>query len=160
MSRALYEIVGDLAKIYDQIWEAEGEVTEELAQQLEALEMEQEAKVEGCVRILLNLDSQVRALKAEEDRLKESRRRLEKRRLWLEHYTAQHMSAQAELVTSVGTIKPKHGSRVEVASCSGLPDEYKKKQTSYSPDKTKLREALEEGVEVPGAYLHSVIKLT
>lgn len=80
----LYEINEEILRLTDQITvdEETGEISGDVAsvcEQIEALQMERRSILEFLAKLVLNLRSDIAALKAEEDRLRDRRTRLEKK---------------------------------------------------------------------------------
>jgi hypothetical protein len=74
---ALYELNAEFAALMNEIEAAEGELTEELDQRLEALRNREPRELESAIRLVLNVNAEADALRNEATRLQKRAKSLE-----------------------------------------------------------------------------------
>lgn len=159
----LYEINDEIAAILASVDE-NGELTQEQADKLTAMEMAFDAKVEAVVKFIRSLDAEAKAYKAESDRLADLRRARENRAGWLKNYLADQMRQRniQKAGTPMGGARIQAGPpRVDITDATLLPAEFLVAQPPLV-DKAKALTALKAGETVPGAALvrGEFVKLT
>lgn len=162
----LYEI--DQA-MYECLDAETGEIID--AEQLEALQMERDRKVENVAKWIKNMKSDVAALKAEEESFKRRRQAAENRVKSLTDYLEYALAGQpfesADKSVSIKTVR--NGGKapvvfnedIEFLDPNGLPERFRK--VSIEVDVAAVREALEAGEVLDFAHIgergsHMVIK--
>jgi septal ring factor EnvC (AmiA/AmiB activator) len=88
----LYELTEKYAELAQILANDETQM-EVLGDTLQALEDALETKVENIVKLIRNTEADIEALKAEEKRLSDRRKRLEAKRDWLKEYLAEQFDA-------------------------------------------------------------------
>lgn len=154
----LYELRGPLLEgiesgfIFD---EETGEITCEWSS-LDELAERFEDKVAACGIYCKNLESDIEAIKAEEERLKKRREVLAKKSERLMEYMLGGMRSagieKVERPQAVVSIR-RNPASVDIIDQEALPAEYLREKVSVAPDKKSIKKALQEGLEVPGAAL-------
>lgn len=146
----LYEITEELRRFTDKLVENGGVVSDEMEEEFhDLLEMEEE-KTEGYIKIIQEFKRNAEALKEEEDRLKKRRKSYERSVNQLKERLLHAMRIRDEDVreTEIGKVRrmeaSRRGLRV-VKDVEELPEHFV--NVSARPDKTAIREALEEGDE-------------
>lgn len=153
----LYRISSDLLAVLDGgmvVDEETGEITADLSDLCD-LQMRLEDKLDGCATWLRHMEGQVDAIKAEEKRLAERRKSVEKA---LQSYRRYMVSAVKELPserlkTAYNTVSVRHTKAVQVLDEGAAPEELMRVKVEKSPDKKAIREKLMAGGEVPGCAL-------
>lgn len=142
--RALIE--GTLEKIVDM---ETGEVF--TVDNLENLQLVKEEKLEGCAVVYKELKADAEALANEIKTLQERKARLVKKQDWLADYMAMALNGE-KLKTPKCTISYRKSESVElISNIEEVPSEYCK--TKVELDKTAVKKAIKEGIEVPGCSL-------
>lgn len=142
--RALIE--GTLEKIVDM---ETGEVF--TVDNLENLQLVKEEKLEGCAVVYKELKADAEALANEIKTLQERKARLVKKQEWLADYMAVALNGE-KLKTPKCTISYRKSESVELTgNIEEVPSEYCK--TKVELDKTAVKKAIKEGIEVPGCSL-------
>ncbi len=142
--RALIE--GTLEKIVDM---ETGEVF--TVDNLENLQLVKEEKLEGCAVVYKELKADAEALATEIKTLQERKNRILKKQEWLADYMAMALNGE-KLKTPKCTISYRKSESVELTgNIEEVPSEYCK--TKVELDKTAVKKAIKEGVEVPGCNL-------
>ena len=148
----LYEIGLEYQRIMAKIQEQGGEVLPEDEEALDAVEGSKAEKYEAYCKMIMQLKSDAQVFKAEKDRFADKQRSAERTADKLKERLAYSMQSAGEekYKTQLFTLSFRKSESVEVDETL-LPDEYKK--VEYSPDKTKIKEALKQGIDVTGATI-------
>lgn len=153
----LYDIEYEITQCVD----AEtGEIIDE--KRLDALQMEREKKIENVLLWIKNLKSEADAIKLEEKALADRRKADEKK--------AESLTSYVQGVLNGGTFKTPRVSvsyrtsegvvidNMRALLTSGFDDYLRYKEPE--PDKTKIKAALNAGIEIPGCYLEERRNMT
>ncbi|MGL5962661.1 MAG: siphovirus Gp157 family protein [Cetobacterium sp.] len=157
---SLYEITNEfieLERLYeDSIDEETGELCN--TEYLEALEVKLglllEEKSEGVIKYMKNMESDVVALKSEEKRLNELRKRKEKKIEGFKRYLEQNLNRMGKnkINTALGTISLRKSIQTLINEDIITYDErYSRKIEIIKYDKASIKKLLEEGVDIEGA---------
>ena len=122
---------------------------------LDSIEDAIENKAENIAKLVRNLESDVSAYKEEEDRLKTKRQAMENKVKWLKTYLEDNMKLSGKTKFKSGMFNfsiQKNPVSVNITDENILPEDYLIPQPP-KVDKTSLKEALKNGIEVPGAEL-------
>jgi cell division septum initiation protein DivIVA len=145
---ALYQIANDFAKLTDS-----GMEPEQIADTLDGIEWELEAKVEQILAICKNESAYAEALKEESKRLIERAKAAENRVASMKDYVALSLETAGKKVTE-SRYPSGHDSRpsksVEITDANALPPEFVEYETNIKPDKLAIKHQIEAGVDVPG----------
>lgn len=157
----LYEIDRRIREILETEVDPEtGEISERAAAELDALEVARERKLEALALVVLELEGDAEAIRKEEKRLEERRRRIERRVERLKDYIRQHLVVGETIEGELVSIRWRRAKAVEVHDLDRLPESCVR--IRRDPDRTAIRAAIERGEEVPGAELverfHLVIR--
>lgn len=153
----LYELRDALQTVLDGgfVFDSEtGEVTFD-ADNLEALEMEFNDKLEACGIYIKNLEAEASAIKAEMDNLKARYDRINAKSERMRDYLLYNMeqTGTTKMETSKVALSTRSTSKVEITDELGLPKEYWRIKETATPDKTAIKKALNAGESVKGAML-------
>lgn len=118
---------------------------------LNALSLEKNEKLGQLGRLILNLESDAAAVKAEEMRLAEKRKRIEARVEILKSWLGRFVGYGQKWSDGVLSYSWRKSKAVEVVDESALPADYMTKKVTFTPDKKAIKEAIEKGQEVAGA---------
>lgn len=118
---------------------------------LNALQMERESKIEGVAVWIKELRAEEAALKAEETALKERRERAGKKADRLLDFL--NRSLTEKFKTARVEIKFTNSVAVEVDNAAAIPEGFTRQTVKIDPDKKKIKDAIMQGHEVPGAHL-------
>ena len=122
---------------------------------LDSIEDAIESKAENIAKLVRNLESDVAAYKEEEDRLKTKRQATENKVKWLKTYLEDNMKLTGKTKFKSGMFNfaiQKNPASVNITDEKAIPEEFLIQQPP-KVDKTSLKEALKNGIEVPGAEL-------
>jgi hypothetical protein len=152
----LYDINKDIENTIEDMFinvdEETGEVKQEYVDRLNELQIQKEEKLENIGCYIKNLNAEIKAIKAEEDTLKERRKVLENKSDRVKKYVASILNGEkfesAKVVFSF-----RKSDEVNIVDESLIPDEYMRTTTKIEPNKDAIKKAIKEGKEVRGAFL-------
>ncbi len=142
----LYEIE---SAIMDCVDAETGEIINE--EQLNALLMERNAKLEGVALWIKNLESDAAAIRAEREALEKRQKVAENKAASLRRWLAEALSGQ-KFSTARVAVSYRKSVSTEVDS-DVTPKKWCKKKITYTPDKTAIKEALLSGMKIKGCRL-------
>lgn len=155
----LYEIDSRLNELLergfnDECVDAEtGEIDEEkVAQMIDELALARDEKIEAIVCYVKNIEHLADDIKAEEKALAERRKSKENKAESLRKYLASVLNGQ-KFETAKCAIGWRKSEQVVIADGTELPEEYQTVKYTLSPNKTALKEALKQGIEIDGVAL-------
>ena len=151
----LYEIAPALRFALDDIVvdEETGEILQ--ADALHAVEAEAAEKIEATALYLRELDAEAKAAKEEADRMLARVKSLQKRSDYLKAMLLDALHATGKVKTGRVTVSIRTTQAVQIAEGADLPEAYTTVKTTVSPNKVAIKQALLDGVEVPGCSLEA-----
>lgn len=149
----LYEIAPALRFALDDIVvdEETGEILSSDA--LHAVEAQAAEKIEATALYLRELDAEAKAAKEEADRMLARVKSLQKRSDYIKAMLLDALHATGKVKTGRVTVSIRTTKAVEIAEGADLPEAYTTVKTTVSPNKVAIKQALLDGVEVPGCEL-------
>lgn len=147
----LYEINESLKQLLENEEVFEREVFESALQELNLLK---EDKIENVVKYIRNIEGDIAALKEEINRFAERKRTLENKQSSLKNYLKNFMEMENKKLFKVGNFEirtRKTAASVNILDEALIEDSFKK--VTFTVDKTAIKEAIKEGIEVKGAEL-------
>lgn len=149
----LYEISDAIRQALDHI-----ELDEETggilsADALHAVEAEASEKIEATALYLRELDAEAKAAKEEADRMLARVKSMQKRSDYLKAMLLDALHATGKVKTGRVTVSIRTTKAVEIAEGADLPEAYTTVKTTVSPNKVAIKQALLDGVEVPGCHI-------
>lgn len=149
----LYEIPTKIRAALDGI-DCDPETGEILqADALHAVEAEAAEKIEATALYLRELDAEAKVTKEEADRMLARVKSLQKRSDYIKAMLLDALHATGKVKTGRVTVSIRTTKAVEVAEGADLPEAYTTVKTTVSPNKVAIKQALLDGVEVPGCEL-------
>ncbi len=148
---ALYHIANNFAKLTDS-----GMEPEMIADTLDSIEWELEAKVEQILAVCKNESAHADALREESKRLAERARLSENRVARLKEYVARSLETAGKKSITAGLheVTVREPSRsVEITDSGALPPQFVEYETTIKADKLAIKKILDAGQEVPGAII-------
>lgn len=134
-----------------------GEFTaEDIADTLQGIEGELGDKLDAIMLYARNLEGQAKTLDEESKRLADRKKSFENQVKSLKKYALDCLltSGLDKLKTTKNTFTARSGVvRVIIDNENDLPNELVDVQVVTAPDKKKIKEAIENGIDVPGAHL-------
>lgn len=151
----LYEIAPALRFALDDIVvdEETGEILSSDA--LHAVEAQAAEKIEATALYLRELDAEAKAAKEEADRMLARVKSMQKRSDYLKSMLLDALHATGKVKTVRVTVSIRTTKAVEIAEGADLPEAYTTVKTTVSPNKVAIKQALLDGVEVPGCSLEA-----
>lgn len=151
----LYEIAPALRFALDDIVvdEETGEILSSDA--LHAVEAEAAEKIEATALYLRELDAEAKAAKDEADRMIARVKSMQKRSDYLKSMLLDALHATGKVKTGRVTVSIRTTQAVQIAEGADLPEAYTTVKTTVSPNKIAIKQALLDGVEVPGCSLEA-----
>ena len=151
----LYEISDAIRAALDHI-DVDPETGEILnADNLHAVEAEASDKVEATALYLRELDAEAKAAKDEADRMIARVKSMQKRSDYIKSMLLDALHATGKVKTARVTVSIRTTKAVEIAEGANLPEAYTTVKTTVSPNKVAIKQALLDGVEVPGCHLEA-----
>lgn len=148
---ALYKIANDFAKLTDSDMDPEM-----IADTLDGIEWELEAKVEQILAACKNEQAYAETLKEESKNLAERAKATENRVTRMMEYVANSLKTAGKKSLKAGihqvTLRAPSKS-VEITDASALPAEYVEYDTVIKADKLAIKHKLEAGIDIPGARI-------
>lgn len=145
------------------------ESEDELTKKIDEVSLELDTKIENIGCYIKNLESDVEALKKEEDNLKARRKSAENKIESLKRYLNGYLEATMpndddrakwKFKTPKVVLGYRKSQTVEVPNLELLDKEYLKIKTETSADKTAIKDAIKSGKEVKGAFIKQNINLS
>ena len=154
-SPTLYGITAELNDILAQLEELGGEITPELEQALAINEEQFVAKAEDYGHAILNLRAMAVAAKAEKDRLATLQKFYENAQKRLADALSSAMQVFGHDKVENGTLRLslRRTTATEVDDIDQVPQFFKTEKVEVVADKTAIKKAIQDGIEVPGARL-------
>lgn len=151
----LYEIAPALRFALDDIVvdEETGEILN--ADALHAVEAEAAEKIEATALYLRELDAEAKAAKDEADRMIARVKSMQKRSDYLKSMLLEALHATGKVKTARVTVSIRTTQAVAVDEGADLPEAFQTVKTTVSPNKIAIKQALLDGVEVPGCSLEA-----
>ena len=151
----LYEISDAIRAALDHI-DVDPETGEILnADNLHAVEAEASDKIEATALYLRELDAEAKAAKEEADRMLARVKSMQKRSDYLKAMLLDALHATGKVKTGRVTVSIRTTQAVEVSEGANLPEAYTTVKTTVTPNKVAIKQALLDGVEVPGCSLEA-----
>lgn len=156
---SLYEINAQieavLDRLYEEVDEETGEVSEDVLGELETLKAERDAKLDNIGAYIKNLEADVTAIKAEMDNLKKRKEVKERKIERLKEYVKQDLMyhGEAKKETARAAYSFRTSKKVEITDEALIPKDFITEVVEYKVDKTKIKETISTGTEVPGAQI-------
>lgn len=151
----LYQISDAIRQALDHI-ELDEETGEVLsADELHAVEAEASEKIEATALYLRELDAEAKAAKDEADRMLARVKSMQKRSDYLKAMLLDAPHATGKVKTARVTVSIRTTQAVEIAEGADLPEAYTTVKTTVTPNKVAIKQALLDGVEVPGCHLEA-----
>lgn len=149
----LYEIAPALRFALDDIVvdEETGEILSSDA--LHAVEAQAAEKIEATALYLRELDAEAKAAKEEADRMLARVKSMQKRSDYLKAMLLNALHATGKVKTARVTVSIRTTQAVSVDEGANLPEAYTTVKTTVSPNKVAIKQALLDGVEVPGCHI-------
>lgn len=149
----LYEIAPALRFALDDIVvdEETGEILQ--ADALHAVEVEAAEKIEATALYLRELDAEAKAAKDEADRMLARVKSMQKRSDYLKSMLLEALHATGKVKTARVTVSIRTTQAVAIDEGANLSEAYTTVKHIVSPNKVAIKQALIDGIEVPGCHI-------
>ncbi|CAM7016336.1 Siphovirus Gp157 family protein [Leclercia adecarboxylata] len=148
---ALYQIANEFARLTDADMDPEL-----IADTLDGIEWELEAKVEQILAACKNEQAYAETLKEESRKLAERAKAAENRVVSMKEYVARSLDTAGKTTIKAGihqvTVRAPSKS-VEITDAASLPAEYVEYETTIKADKLAIKHKLDAGIDIPGARI-------
>ena len=153
----IYEIDNEIRLLVEDMMntvDENGEVVVDTTR-LDELQQEREQKLENIACYIKNLEAEAKAIKEEEANLNKRREADEKKVGYLKKLLTDSIigAGDDKFKTVKCNVWFKPSDAVVIPDKDLLDPAYMKKKETYDPDKERIKEALEAGQEVRGAFL-------
>ena len=149
----LYEINAELENLMEIAVDPEtGEISEDLAKQIDALSMAKDEKIEGVACFIKNLKADAKAIKDEVKSLQARAKAAENKAERLTDYLKYYLNGE-KFKTAKVSISYRNSESVLVEDASVLPAEYQR--VTVEADKVAIKDAIKAGASIEGATLVS-----
>ena len=123
--------------------------------ELDTLSEEFAEKAEQIALFVKELKYEAAAIKEEEDNLYKRRKAKESKAEFLSGYLTDFFAYldQTKLETAKVKVSFRKSESVEIYSADDIPEEYRTTKIMVTPDKTSIKTAIKDGIDVPGAEI-------
>jgi len=153
----LYELSEDFRaamRLLDEVAaDNEGVIPDDLADTLDKLEADRDAKIANTIRAMRNVESDAQGYIDEANRLSRKAKTLLNRAEWLRNYLAACVGERNDWRDEIFTVKWGKSQRVEIDDIEKVPEELRTTKVTIAADKTEIKRRIKSGQEVPGAVL-------
>lgn len=153
MKNSLYQIETKYIDLMSTIEDAEGEITEDMELQLSINESELKTKSIAYLQVIKTKESFNTLLDDEIKRLQALKKRSNNIVDKLKGSLLNAVKLFGEIETPLNKFGIRKSSSVEVLDVNELPKEYKVVKVTEQADKKKIKEALQNGVEIKGCTI-------
>lgn len=163
MMTSLYNLVGERLALQNKLESLDLDA-ETIADTLDGDSTAIQTKIESYCFVIRNMEAMPDAIKAEEKRLAERRKAIEKRVDSIKHwlFTNMQMAGISKIESPVFTVALQNNpASVVIDDESLIPTDYMRVPDAPppSPDKTLIKQAINDGFEMPGARLQTSQRL-
>ena len=147
----LFNIDAEMFQLHQLIDENDGELTPELEAQLEITTIGRQEKVTGCLYIAREFRNKALFVKNEAKRLLEIAKQYDNTADKLEQNVLNSIINIGPVKTDFMSVTVRRTKAVNIVDDKEVPEEFCR--VKYEPNKTAIKEALDNGMEVPGAEI-------
>lgn len=159
MALSLYEIDQQYQEAIDRALalaeETDGIVEEALSDDIDSLYEQREAKIINTAHYIKNCRAEAEAIKLEERRLADRRKRLENSGEWGERYLASILDPGEKYAAPTAAISWRASASTVIDNADAIPSQYVEVVTERKIDKNGIKAAIKSGVEITGAHVET-----
>ena len=159
MKTSLYQIETEHLALMQQIENAEGEITEEIAQQLEINESQLQSKSIAYLSVIKSKESFNSQIDEEIKRLQAMKKRNNNLVTNLKNRLLDAVKLFGDYESGLSSFGTRKSSSVEVENVNALPKEFKVIKVTEQADKAALKKAIKEGQEIEGVSIVEKLNL-
>lgn len=155
MKQSIYQISNEFIELQNQLIEQDGEYSDEQVNALAINETNFENKLVGCSFVMKSFDNNINIIDEEIKRLTQLKKSAvnSKERLKTIISNAMQLFGKDEVKTAIVKLSFRKSESVNVEDVNALPNEYKVVKVTEAADKIKIKEALNNGVEIDGCSI-------
>ena len=160
----LYEIGQDYLRALDHFTDPEVDIpAAAVTDTLDGIEGQLQDKAINVAKFMQNLDATASAIRDAEQQMARRRKAIENRARWIRDYLKANMEASG--ITRIESpwfrlAIQNNPVAVEITDEAALPDDYKVETVTVKIDKTAIKQAIHNGIDVPGAMLSQGTRLS
>lgn len=159
MKTSLYQIENEHLALMQQIENAEGEITEEIAEQLEINESQLQSKSIAYLSVIKSKESFNSQIDEEIKRLQAMKKRNNNLVSNLKNRLLDAVKLFGDFESGLSKFGTRKSSSVEVENVNALPKEFKVIKVTEQADKSALKKAIKEGQEIEGVSIVEKLNL-
>lgn len=159
MKTSLYKIETEHLALMQQIENAEGEITEEIAEQLEINEGQLQSKSIAYLSVIKSKESFNSQIDEEIKRLQAMKKRNNTLVTNLKNRLLDAVKLFGDYESGLSKFGTRKSSSVEVENVNALPKEFKVIKVTEQADKAALKKAIKEGQEIEGVAIVEKLNL-
>jgi vacuolar-type H+-ATPase subunit I/STV1 len=159
MKTSLYQIETEHLALMQQIENAEGEITEEIAEQLEINEGQLQSKSIAYLSVIKSKESFNSQIDEEIKRLQAMKKRNNTLVTNLKNRLLDAVKLFGDFESNLSSFGTRKSSSVEVENVNALPKEFKVIKVTEQADKAALKKAIKEGKEIEGVSIVEKLNL-
>lgn len=150
----LYEIDKSIEQVIENGFSVDEETGELLftPEDLEKLNLDRSEKIENTALIIKNYLALSEDIKQEENALKERRNSIQKKVDYLQNLLSMSLNGE-KFETAKCSISFRKSAKVIIDENTELPEEYTKSTIKVEPNKTEIKNALKQGIEIKGCRI-------
>lgn len=150
----LYEITESMARLDDMLSLEEID-TQTYNDTLESIQFELQSKSNDISKYITELERQSEAVNSEIKRLQELKKTRENKIESIKNYVTQAMQKMnlKKIDTDFALLSLRKSESIEVTNISEIPSEYKTTTIEEKADKTAIKKAIKQGIEITGVKL-------
>jgi hypothetical protein len=152
---SLYEINSEMQELLDSVMEYasenDGEITEEMSEELDNLSIERNDKIESTACYIKNLKAESDMIKAEEVNLAKRRKVIDNKKERISEWLQANLAGE-KFKSARCTVSYRKSASVSITDESAIPFEFKEVVEVSKVDKMALKKALKE-MEVAGCEI-------
>jgi hypothetical protein len=132
-----------------------------IEERMDKLDMAFETKADNLVNMIYAFNGHVDMLDAEIERLQKKKKQREKSIAWAKNYLSKQLYSQGKktLQTSLHRITQTTSKTLEIKDESLIPKKFVLKEVVYKLDKKTIKDLIESGKEVKGAYIQEHLRI-
>ena len=159
MKTSLYQIENEHLALMQQIENAEGEITEEIAEQLEINEGQLQSKSIAYLSVIKSKESFNSQIDEEIKRLQAMKKRNNTLVSNLKNRLLDAVKLFGDFESGLSKFGTRKSSTVEVENVNALPKEFKVIKVTEQADKSALKKAIKEGQKIEGVSIVEKLNL-
>lgn len=152
-NKSLFAISSELTEIFNQLEESGGELTPELEQALQISKAELKSKSLNYVHYIKKLENDLELVKVYEEQLEAFKKRKERILERLKDSLKTAVEQFGEIEADIFKITTRKSESVEVINENEIPPQFYISMIVKTLDKKRVKEAIKNGEEVPGAII-------